>query len=240
MTLLLAPVRSSLGTKYVMALTGLVLITFVLGHMAGNLLIFLGPDALNSYAYALKARPALLWAARLVLLVVFVMHIALGIRLTLWNKDARPVRYVYEDTYQASWASRHMMLTGMLLLAFVVYHLAHFTLGVVHEADVGGVSVGYLDLKEPLEGQTGRHDVFRMVVYGFRNPIITASYLVFQVFLWLHLWHGVSSWFQSLGISHPRYQGIIRGAGPVVATLVLIGNSSIPLAVWLGLVGGSV
>src|SRR5436305_14768901 len=109
MNLLLRPLpRSSLGTKYVMAVTGLLLIGFVLAHMAGNLLIFAGKDALNAYAHALEERPGLIWAARVILLAVFVVHIVLGVRLTWQNQEARPVRYVCEDTVQANWASRHM------------------------------------------------------------------------------------------------------------------------------------
>src|SRR4051794_20567806 len=131
MNLLLVPVRSSLGKKYVMAVTGLVLVLFVIGHMLGNLLLFAGPDALNSYAKALKDKPALLWAARLGLLAAFLIHVYLGLRLTRENVQARGTGYVYEDTVQASWASRHMLLTGLVVLAFLLYHLAHFTFGVV-------------------------------------------------------------------------------------------------------------
>src|SRR5262245_49579551 len=120
MNMLVRPVRSSLGSKYWMALTGLVLTGFVLGHMAGNLLVFAGPDALNSYAHALKSRPAFLWTVRLILLAVFVLHVVIGIRLTLQNQAARPVGYAYEETMQASWASRHMLLTGLVLFAFIV------------------------------------------------------------------------------------------------------------------------
>jgi succinate dehydrogenase / fumarate reductase cytochrome b subunit len=239
MSLLLLPVRSSLGTKYLMALTGLVLILFVLGHMAGNLLIFLGPDAINSYAQALKERPTLLWGARIFLLVVFVLHVVLGIRLALWNQSARPTPYVKEDTVRASWASRHMVLTGILLLVFVIYHLAHFTVGVVHKAHVDGKTIGYLELKDPLyEPEPGkhRHDVYRMVIAGFQNPVISITYLFFQLALWMHLWHGVSSWFQSMGINHSKYNRAMRLSGPIVATVVLIGNSSMPLCIWLGVI----
>src|SRR5262245_25657755 len=123
MNLLLRPARSSLGKKYLMALTGLALIGFVIAHMSGNLLIFAGRDALNSYAHALKDRPALLWTARTGLLAIFLLHVYLGLVLSLQNRAARPSRYVYEDTLHASWASRHMLLTGLVLLAFIVYHL---------------------------------------------------------------------------------------------------------------------
>jgi succinate dehydrogenase / fumarate reductase cytochrome b subunit len=201
-----------------MALTGLGLLGFVIAHMAGNLLIYAGPDALNGYAHALKDKPGFLWPARIGLLVLFVVHIILGLRLTSQNQSARPIAYQYEDTAQASWASRHMLLTGLVLLAFTVYHLAHFTFGVV--PGTHGASP----------------DVYGMVVADFRQPWITLTYLVSMVFLWLHLWHGGSSWFQSLGLEHPYYNPVLRWFGPVVATIVLIGNCSIPLAVFLGIV----
>jgi succinate dehydrogenase / fumarate reductase cytochrome b subunit len=266
MKLLPRPVRSSLGSKYVMAITGLLLIGFVLAHMTGNLLVFLGPDAINSYAHALKDKPALLWTARLGLLVVFVVHVVLGIRLTMQNRAARPTPYVYEDTLQASWASRHMLLTGLVLLAFVVYHLAHFTLGVVKRANVqhtardGLVELSppkdYLDLAELRSADRrsyaavpdvdlrsldprkvdARQDVYSMVIAGFRNPWVSLSYLVAMAFLGLHLWHGGSSWFQSLGLNHPRYHGIIGAIGPLLAGVVVAGNCSIVLSVWLGIV----
>lgn len=250
--------RSSLGGKYLMALTGLLLIGFILGHMAGNLLIYAGADALNSYAHALKSKPPLLWAARLGLFVVFLVHIGLGLKLTRQNIEARPVRYVREDTIRASWASRHMLLTGLLVLAFLLYHLAQFTFGVVNKAEVqvAGASTtrSYLELAELRESESGRfvsstvelsslspggnarHDVYRMVVSGFSVPLVSISYLVAMVFLALHLWHGGSSWFQSLGLNNPSYDWLTRGLGPFLAIVVFVGNCSIPIAVLLGIV----
>jgi succinate dehydrogenase / fumarate reductase cytochrome b subunit len=263
MNVLLRPVRSSLGAKYAMAITGLALIGFVIAHMSGNLLIYAGRDALNSYAATLKHRPALLWAARLGLLAVFVIHVALGLRLTWQNQLARPVPYVCERTVKANWASRHMLLTGLVLLAFTVYHLAHFTLGVVKPAQVEIAATdgttkdtrNYLDLTEVRDaktkqfvprpdlvlrqlppGEDARQDVYSMVVSGFRNPLITISYLAAMAFLGLHLWHGGSSWFQSLGLNYPRCEWLTLYFGPVVAVVVVVGNCSIPLSVWLGLV----
>jgi succinate dehydrogenase / fumarate reductase cytochrome b subunit len=211
----------------------------------GNLLIYAGQDALNSYAKALKDHPGFLWTARSGLLAIFVIHVVLGIRLWLENRHARGVRYVYEDTVQASWASRNMLLTGLVLLAFIVFHLAHFTFGVVMNDPRTGKN--YLELREEAKPtdparhdaeEGGRQDIFAMVVSGFRVLWVTLSYLIAQVFLWLHLWHGGSSWFQSLGINHPSYNPLIRAVGPVLATIVLVGNCSIPLAVLAGLVGG--
>jgi succinate dehydrogenase / fumarate reductase cytochrome b subunit len=259
MNLLLQPVRSSLGSKYVMALTGLFLIGFVVAHMTGNLLIYAGRDALNSYAAALKYRPTLLWSFRIVLAAVFIVHILLGLRVTRQNMTARPIRYKYEATLQAGWASRHMLLTGLVLLAFTIYHLAHFTFGIVakaEEIDRHGEPVwkNYLnlaegrwpgkqyepmpdiDLSSPPEHVQARHDVYAMVVSGFKNPWIALSYLVSMAFLGLHVWHGGTSWFQSLGINHPRWNPLIRGVGPVLAVVLVAGNCSIPLSIWLGIV----
>src|SRR5262245_4952976 len=115
MNVLLRPIRTSVGSKFVVALTGLILTTFVVAHLAGNLLIFAVPDALNSYAEHLKENPLLLWGARGGLLLVFVVHLVLTIRLSLANRAARPVGYYKENTLQASWASRHMLLTGLVL-----------------------------------------------------------------------------------------------------------------------------
>ncbi len=233
MNVLLRPVRTSVagkrwtsvGSKYVMALTGLVLILFVLAHMAGNLLIFRGREALNSYAHMLETSGGLLWTARAILLLVFVLHILFGLRLTRQNMAARPVRYVCEDTVQASWASRHMLLTGLVILAFVIYHLLHFTLGVTDPRDFK-----YALPADP----KGYHDVAGMVVGGFAQAPVTAAYVIAQIFLGLHLWHGAGSWFQSLGLNRPKYAPLLRGFAVVVATIVVVGNCSICLSILLG------
>lgn len=270
------PLASSLGSKYVMAITGLLLTGFVLVHMAGNFLVYAGPEALNSYAHGLKSRPPLLWTARLGLLAIFVTHLALAVRLRLQNARARPTGYEYEATLQATFASRHMMLTGLVLLAFIVYHLAHFTLGVVKKseiqlnergevkrlADLGEESPrNYLDLAEVRsmgkkdfipaprirltseedlaalrqrdpDAET-RNDVYSMVVAGFRNPFVSASYLLAMLFLGLHLWHGGSSWLQSLGIAPSGYKRLLASVGPAVALLVVLGNCSMPIYVMI-------
>jgi succinate dehydrogenase / fumarate reductase, cytochrome b subunit len=245
MLALLRPWRTSLGGKFVMALTGLGLIVFVLGHMAGNLLLFLGRDAINTYGQTLKSHAELLWAARGALLTIFVVHVIVGIRLTLANRAARPVRYQRDAAVKASLASRHMLLTGLVLLAFILYHLGHYTFGFFNTAEVKRpdgmiVATSYLDLDDADYARANpghyRHDVYSMVVAGFQNPFVSVSYLIAMVFLFLHLWHGGSSWFQSLGINHPGYQAFLGWLGPAIATLVLIGNCSIPLAVWSGLI----
>ncbi|MGL4549902.1 MAG: succinate dehydrogenase cytochrome b subunit [Gemmataceae bacterium] len=258
---LLRPVRTSIGSKFLVGLTGLALVGFVLGHMSGNLLVFAGPDALNSYAQKLKSLGPLLWVVRAGLLAVFVLHVALALRLTAANRAARPDRYVYDDVLQASWASRHMWLTGLALLAFLAYHLAHFTLGLTHAAETQSTPSGpvlvdkhYLDLTEVKQGgktyvpapsvnlsahghgDEYRHDVYSMVVSGFKVPYIAGLYLVSMLLLALHLWHGASSMFQSLGASSAGWKKWLVYVGPAVAAAVLLGNCSIVVAVMSGLI----
>ncbi len=222
-------VRSSVGAKYIMALTGLGLMLFVIGHMSGNLLIYGGKEALNSYAHGLAEHPGLLWMARGGLLTIFVIHILLALRLTQEDQAARPIRYVHEATIQANWASRHMLLTGIVLLLFVIYHLMHFTFGVVDQEH----------FKQPLPHDPKQYDVAGMVVAGFQQPVIVLTYVLAQIFLGLHLWHGGSSWLQHLGLNGRGYDKLVNNIGPIVAVIVVIGNCSIPLVILMGWTPGS-
>jgi succinate dehydrogenase / fumarate reductase cytochrome b subunit len=226
------PALSSLGSKYLMALTGLALIGFVLAHMAGNLLIFAGKEALNGYAKHLEELGLLLWVARRGLLAVFVLHIALGVRLWLSNRSARPVRYHYEDTVKASWASRHMLLTGLVILAFVIYHLLHFTFGVTDPAGFKHNVARYHVPADPVAN--GEYDVAAMVVHGFRQWPVSLGYLAAMVVLGIHLWHGGSSWLQSLGLNRKRSAWLVGLVGQVLALVVVVGNCSIPIAILCG------
>jgi succinate dehydrogenase / fumarate reductase cytochrome b subunit len=234
--------RSSLGSKYLMAVTGLGLTAFVIVHMVGNLQLFLGREALNAYAKALKDMPAVLWLFRLGLLAFVLLHIVYGVRLWLANRAARPVPYHHKTYREATLASRTMLVTGLVLLAFIVFHLAHYTLGLVGTAHVTDPdtaalkSINYLELRDPQD----RHDVYAMTIYGFRNPFFSLAYVVAMGFLAFHLWHGFQSAFQSLGLSHPRWAPLLRKASLALAVILFIGNSSMPLAVLIGLVGKDV
>jgi succinate dehydrogenase / fumarate reductase cytochrome b subunit len=216
-----------------MAMTGLALIGFVLVHMAGNLLIFAGKDAVNSYARHLEDLGGLLWVARALLLAIFVLHLLLAFRLTRENWIARPIGYYRDATVKANWASRHMMLTGLVILAFVIYHLLHFTFGVVDNEDFKYHPPAYR-LHEGANPYTP--DVARMVTRSFSPDKwpIAVSYILAQLFLGLHLWHGGSSWFQSLGLNRKRSAWLVGLVGPILAILVVVGNCSIPLAILLG------
>jgi succinate dehydrogenase cytochrome b subunit len=212
--------RSSVGRKALMAVTGIILVGYVVIHMLGNLQVFLGPKALDNYAHSLKSMPALLWTARTILLIAFVAHISLGIKLYTENQAARPVAYVRYEHEQANIASRTMLLSGLVILAFVIYHLLHFTLGVVQPQ--------FFASPQP-DDPAYRPHVYAMVVNSFNNPAVSAAYIVAQIFLGLHLYHAVPSLFQSLGLNHPKYNRVINALGPVVSVVVMVGNISIPL-----------
>jgi succinate dehydrogenase / fumarate reductase cytochrome b subunit len=231
MTSLPSTLRASLGSKYLMALTGAVLLLWVVAHLVGNLQawpLLGGRAAFNEYAHFLKSHPGLLWTSRGVMTVVLVVHVAVGLNLARKNRDARPVRYEAQRFERASFASRSMVLTGLCILAYLVYHLLHFTIGVTNPEHFAS--------REVLPGGAERQDVFRMLVLGFRRPEISLAYVVAMVFLALHLSHGASSIFQSLGINHPRYQRLIERLGPVLGVAISAGFLSIPAAVWAGII----
>ena len=226
MTWLLDFWRSSIGGKVTMAITGVVLFGFVVAHLLGNLLLLSGPDAINGYAKWLYEKGALLWLARIGLLAVFVLHVVTAIRLARANKQARPVAYSKQSTVQATFASRSMVLSGLTLLVFVVYHLLHFTFGVTNPAHFARKGLG-----------AGGHDVYAMVTASFSVPAIAIAYVVFQVVLFLHLSHGIQSFMQTLGLSHERYTPIVRTLSLVLAVLIAGGNTVLALAVLTGIVG---
>lgn len=219
---------SSVGLKLVMALTGIALLGFVLAHMAGNLQVFAGREKLNAYAKTLQDLGPLLWVMRLGLLGIFALHVWTAFRLTSQNRAARPTPYVVVAPSASTYASRTMIWSGVIVLAFVAYHLAHFTFGWVHPE-----AYGKLDF-------AGRHDVYAMVVLGFRVPWIAGSYVASQVLLGLHVAHGASSLFQTLGCTSPRLECVKKAAGPALGAVIVLGNCAMPLAVLLGLVGGEV
>jgi succinate dehydrogenase / fumarate reductase, cytochrome b subunit len=218
---------SSIGAKAVMAVTGLALIGFVIAHMLGNLLVFAGQSAFNDYAATLQSLGGLLWVARIGLLGAVALHIGSAVRLNLLNASARPVAYKMITPSVSSYATRTMKYSGYILFAFIVYHLLHFTLGVT-DPDAYALS-------ETVDG-VQRHNVYGMVIAGFKNPVVSISYIIAMVLLSMHLSHGISSLFQSLGINHPKYNGMIEKVGPTAGALVALGFISIPAAVLAGLV----
>ncbi len=220
--LLLRLWQSSLGKKYVMALSGLGLYLFVIIHLLGNLQIFAGPVKLNAYAHTLKASPLVLWGGRLGLLTLVTLHITVAIQLTLANRRARAQNYSVGKPVASTFAQRTILISGLVMLAFILFHLAHFTLGLVEPQ--------YLQLQDPL---TGYHDVRRMMIEGFSNPLVAVFYIVSMGLLLLHLSHGVSSTFQSLGLRSKQTFGFFDKLAKVSGLLLFLGNSAIVLAILL-------
>jgi len=223
MTRVLAFLNSSIGRKVMMAATGAVLLLFVLGHMVGNLQIYLGAAALDHYAVFLREflHGGGIWVARAVILAAALLHVWGALTTTLESWRARPVGYKgWRSAGNASTlSSRTMRWTGVVILLFVLYHLAHLTLG-AHFANPGF-----------REGQ-----VFHNVVVGFQQVGASAIYVVAMIALGLHMYHGGWSLFQTLGISHPRYNQVIIGLAAVVAIVVALVNISFPVSVLAGLV----
>ncbi len=220
--------RSSLGKKYVMAVTGFALLVFVIGHMVGNLQVFLGPDQINAYGNFLQTTPELLWAVRVGLLVVIVLHVYAAITLWAENRAARPIPYGQYEPLAASLASRTMVVTGLITAAFITYHLLHYTVQVKAINLTGRDFVALHDAK-------GRHDIYRMMILGFSSPWVSGFYLLGVGLLCFHLSHGASSMFQSMGWKAQPFGRWIDRLALVCAIVLFVGYASIPLAVLSGL-----
>jgi succinate dehydrogenase cytochrome b subunit len=216
---------SSVGKKMIVAVTGIILILFVVGHLLGNLQIFLGPDWINGYSEHLRELGPLLWAIRTFLLVTVILHIYFTILLAIENKGARKKNYIRKERVKASFASRHMVVSGLVVFAFIVFHLLHFT---------GRKFNPQFPLlrNDPLN----HYDVYSMMVYGFQNVYVSIFYVVGLFLLTLHLTHGSSSFFQSLGLNNKKLAPRLALGGRIFAWLLFIGYVSIPVAVLLGLV----
>ena len=217
---------SSLGKKYLMALSGIVLVGFVFVHMAGNLQILMGQEKINAYAHALQSLPLpILWGSRLFLLLAVVVHAVTAYQLVKENRAARPNRNDIEKTQRAGIASLKMGLTGSILLAFIVFHLLHFTIRTIYpEYSEMMTTVGSPDTNEI-------HDVYSMVLAGFQHTWISVFYVVAMFLLCGHLAHGVSSAFQSLGIRSENWRVKLELAAKAYAWVIFVGFSIVPLLV---------
>ena len=219
---LLAWLFSSIGKKTVVAVTGIVLVLFVLGHMLGNLTIFFGPNAINSYALHLRDLGPLLWLVRLGMLASVVLHIWFTMLLWKENLAAHPQKYAVFAPMKTTIFARTMRLTGLFLLAFIVFHLAHFTLLLVDPA--------YAGYRTDLHG-TQVHDVYRMVIVGFRNSFISLFYIFSLALLAFHLSHGIGSLFQTLGVTNNKLRFYYETGAHILAWALFGGYIAVPLSI---------
>ncbi len=207
-----------------MAITGLGLFLFVIGHMLGNLQVFLGPEAINRYGHFLQTTPEILWPARIGLLTFVLIHIAAGLALTFENRQARGQQYEVKRVVDATKASRTMIWSGCVIFSFVAFHLAHYTLLVIHPEF------------RNLHDAAGRHDIYRMLVFGFQNEAVTVFYVISIGLLCWHLSHGVGAMFQSLGLRNEVYAVRIDALAQIASVIIFIGYVSIPVSVLAGVI----
>jgi succinate dehydrogenase / fumarate reductase, cytochrome b subunit len=211
--------QTTIGKKAVMAVTGAILFGFLVGHLIGNLQIFLPPEKINHYAAILKSLPALVWSARITLLLAVALHIWASFQLGLLQRAARPVSYVKKANLNSTYASRTMLWSGPIVLAFIIFHLLHLTFGTVHPG-----------------GPFDALNVYNNIVLGFQVWPVSVFYIVAMIMLCYHLYHGLWSMFQSLGFSHPRYTPWLQFFAKAVAIFIAAGNISIPVAVLAGFI----
>ena len=257
--LLFSYLKSTILSKVVMAVTGVLLVLFLLGHGIGNMQVFLGKEVYNNYAHFLQSLGELLWVIRAVLLLSLIFHIITSVRLKFYNNSAKPVKYRIKRYMKAKLTSRTMIWTGIMVFAFLVYHLLHLTLGVTNPdhfdyneyyavkaysiADDATrnqvIESGQISIQaQPVVYE--RHDVYKMVILGFRDPWISLAYIIGVILLGFHLNHAIQSMFQTLGLNHTTYNGFFRKLGPVLSTILVLCYISIPITIFLGLVGAGV
>ena len=223
-------ISSSIGKKFLVAVTGFISFGYIIGHMLGNLQIFAGQNQINMYAEALHSLGPLLWVIRAVLLAAFIIHIWLGLQLKLENMAARPVNYTKQDPQKSKLSGRTMWLTGLMVLAFFVYHVLHFT---ARTTDARFATLA-LDAE-------GRYDVYSMVILGFQQIPLAICYIIAVGLLCYHLSHGLYSMFQSLGLNSSDSNPKLERCAVLLSILIFLGYASIPVAVlagWVQLPGG--
>lgn len=232
--------RSTIGLKIAMAVSGLVLFGFVLGHMLGNLQVFLGASALNHYGAALQGNQGLLWVVRLVLLAIVGAHIGTSVMLVMRAKAARPQGYRRWQGKASTYASRTMRVSGPIILLFLIFHILHLTVGATHPDLQHCATAASGDLQCFVYQNVDA--AFSLDTAGTTAVVqggIVLFYVLATLLLGMHLGHGVYSMFRTLGLNSPRYDKLARAFATGVAVLIVVGNCSIPLAVATGLVGAA-
>ncbi len=222
-------ISSSVGKKFLVAVTGFISFGYIIGHMLGNLQLFAGQDQINTYAEALHSLGPLLWVIRAVLLAAFIVHIWLGLQLKLENMAARPVNYTKQKPQKSKLSGRTMWLTGLMVLAFFIYHVLHFT--------ARTTDARFANLMDA----EGRYDVYTMVILGFQQVPLAVFYIIAVGLLCYHLSHGFYSMFQSLGLNNSDNNPKLERCAALISIFIFLGYASIPVAVmagWVCLPGG--
>lgn len=259
--------KSTILSKIVMAVTGILLVLYIIGHTIGNMQVYIGPEALNAYADFLQSLGEGLWIIRIVLGVALILHIITSVKLKLHNMGAKPDKYRVKNYVRATLTSRTMIWTGIMIFAFLIIHLAHFTTGDIkpeyyaknnpeyYKGDVHLASFtedGEMEVIEENKHDSGematahtgvvysRPDVYYMMIKGFRVPWISVVYIIGVILLGFHLNHAIQSMIQTLGLNHPKYFNFFVKLSTWLSVIIVLCLISIPITILLGLVGGCV
>ena len=216
---------SNIGLKVLMALTGVVMFGYLIGHVTGNMLIFKGPEAINSYSKFLHDSKGLLWGTRILLLASVVVHIWATVKFLTLRNAARPVPYVMKEPHGTTFAARTMYWSGPVIALFILYHILHLTTGTLHHT-----------FEKNVDPVTHQVNVYQNLVDGFNNPLASGIYIVAMLGIGLHLSHGLWSLLQTVGVNRPNWECALRSIAVVFAVLICGGFIAVPLAVLLGLV----
>ena len=219
--------RSTIGKKVIMAVTGIILVAFVVLHMLGNLQVFVGAEKMNTYSAFLKSLGELLWLARIILLVALILHVTMAYQLAQRSRLARPLGYERREPQVSTVASRTMRWGGVLILVFVIFHILHFTTGTIFP---------WASRPDALYPAFSHTDVYGNVIAAFRSPWVVAFYVVVMLFLLLHLFHGAWASLRTLGLARPSPRPLQRQVATVIALVVWLGFTAIPVAVFLGVI----
>jgi succinate dehydrogenase / fumarate reductase, cytochrome b subunit len=214
---------SNIGLKVLMALTGVVMFGYLIGHVTGNMLIFKGPEAINSYSKFLHDSTGLLWGTRILLLVSVVIHIWATIRFLQLRSSARPVAYAMKQPHGTTFAARTMYWSGPVIALFIIYHILHLTTGTVHPSFHA-------------DPATRQVDVYRNLVDGFQRPLASGIYIVAMLAIAFHLSHGVWSLLQTIGVNRPNWECALRTIAVILAVVICGGFIAVPAAILLGFV----
>lgn len=214
----------------------MMLVGYVLVHTAGNMLIYVGKDAINSYSGFLHSLGPALWVIRAVLIIGAVLHVITSVYLKMHNLSSKPQKYAVKNYVKAKLTSRTMIWTGIMIFCFVVYHLMHFTFRTTNPQH-------YLpEFYRPVHAVTDvvmeRLDVFTMIVLGFKNPVISVCYIIAVTLVGFHLNHAIQSMFQTLGFNQKNYFSCLEKWSTAISFIITLCLISIPVSVLLGLVGG--